>query len=123
MPSTQQGSVRRLLTINPVPLAPLREQHRIVAKIEELFSELDKGIESLTVAREQLKAYRQSVLKHALESKLTEDFRLGKSSAWATLPVSQLLSEPLCNGRSVKARIGGSSQSCALQTLRADVLT
>ena len=33
-----------------IPLAPLREQHRIVAKIEELFSELDKAVESLTLA-------------------------------------------------------------------------
>ena len=59
-----------------VPIAPLNEQRRIVAKIEELFSELDKGVESLTTAREQLKAYRQSVLKHAFEGKLTEDWRL-----------------------------------------------
>jgi type I restriction enzyme S subunit len=53
-------------------LPPLREQRRIVAKIEELLSELDKGVEALTTAREQLKAYRQSVLKHAFEGKLTE---------------------------------------------------
>ena len=58
-----------------VPVPPLNEQRRIVAKIEELFSELDKGIESLTVAREQLKAYRQSVLKHAFEGKLTKEWR------------------------------------------------
>ena len=57
------------------PIAPLGEQRRIVAKIEELFSELDKGVENLTTAREQLKAYRQSVLKHAFEGKLTEDWR------------------------------------------------
>jgi len=48
-------------------LPPLNEQHRIVAKIEELFSELDKGIESLKTARQQLKIYRQAVLKHAFE--------------------------------------------------------
>jgi len=56
-------------------LPPLNEQHRIVAKIEELFSELDKGIESLKTAREQLKLYRQSLLKHAFEGKLTEQWR------------------------------------------------
>ncbi|MDR4505210.1 MAG: restriction endonuclease subunit S [Candidatus Scalindua sp.] len=53
------------------PIAPLNEQKRIVSKIEELFSELDKGIESLKTAREQLKVYRQAVLKHAFEGKLT----------------------------------------------------
>ena len=34
-----------------IPIPPLNEQHRIVAKIEELFSELDKGVESLKTAR------------------------------------------------------------------------
>jgi len=56
---------------------PTHEQRRIVAKIEELLSELDKGIEALTTAREQLKAYRQSVLNHAFEGKLTEQWREG----------------------------------------------
>jgi len=56
-------------------LAPINEQHRIVAKIETLFAELDKGIESLKTAREQLKVYRQAVLKHAFEGKLTAQWR------------------------------------------------
>ena len=56
-------------------LPPLPEQHRIVAKIEELFSELDKGIESLKTARSQLSVYRQAVLKHAFEGKLTAQWR------------------------------------------------
>ena len=59
----------------PVPVPPEREQTRIVAKIEELFSELDRGIESLETAREQLKVYRQAVLKHAFEGKLTAQWR------------------------------------------------
>ena len=56
-----------------VPVAPLREQRRIVAKIEELFSELDASAESLTRARALLKTYRQSLLKAAFEGKLTAD--------------------------------------------------
>lgn len=59
----------------PIPIAPTNEQRRIVAKIVELFSELDKGVEALTTAHEQLKAYRQSVLKHAFEGRLTEKRR------------------------------------------------
>lgn len=57
------------------PIAPFNEQKRIVAKIEELFSELDNGIAALKTAREQLKVYRQSVLKHAFEGKLTAKWR------------------------------------------------
>jgi|CXWL01.1.fsa_nt_gi type I restriction enzyme S subunit len=58
-----------------VLLPPLKEQHRIVAKIEELFSELDKGIENLKTAQSQLKVYRQALLKHAFEGKLTAQWR------------------------------------------------
>lgn len=47
-----------------VTVPPLAEQLRIVAKIEELFSELDKGIETLKTAQQQLKVYRQAVLTH-----------------------------------------------------------
>ncbi|MBN2352110.1 MAG: restriction endonuclease subunit S [Spirochaetales bacterium] len=54
-----------------IPLPPLPEQHRIVAKIEELFSRLEKGIESLKTAQQQLKVYRQAVLKWAFEGRFT----------------------------------------------------
>ena len=66
-----QSAMRQL----PINLAPIPEQHRIVAKIEALFSELDKGIESFKTAREQLKIYRQALLKHAFSGKLTEQWR------------------------------------------------
>jgi len=56
-------------------LPPLPEQRRIVAKIEELFSQLDAGVEELKKAKAQLKRYRQSVLKAAFDGKLTEGWR------------------------------------------------
>ena len=62
-------------SVLPVPLPPLPEQHRIVAKIEELFSELDASEESLTRARAQLGLYRQSLLKAAFQGTLTADWR------------------------------------------------
>ena len=71
VPSIRRGDVEAIQIFLP----PLNEQKRIVAKIEALFSELDKGIESLKTAREQLKIYRQAVLKHAFEGKLTADWR------------------------------------------------
>ncbi len=63
------------LTDYPVSFPSINEQHRIVAKIEELFSELDQGVASLKTAREQLKVYRQSLLKNAFEGKLTAAWR------------------------------------------------
>ena len=59
----------------PIVVPPVAEQRRIVTKVEELFSELDQGIESLKTARAQLDVYRQAVLKHAFEGKLTAQWR------------------------------------------------
>lgn len=58
-----------------IEVPPLPEQHRIVARIEELFSELDASVESLTKARALLGLYRQSLLKAAFQGKLTADWR------------------------------------------------
>ena len=58
-----------------IPLPPLSEQHRIVAKIEELFSNLDAGMADLQAAGQQLERYRLSVLQAAVEGRLTADWR------------------------------------------------
>ena len=50
-PNISQTILRNL----DVPLPPLPEQHRIVAKIEELISDLDKGVESLKTAQQQFR--------------------------------------------------------------------
>lgn len=47
---------------------PLDEQARIVAHIEELFSELDKAVDTLKTTKEQLAVYRQAVLKDAFSN-------------------------------------------------------
>ncbi len=59
-------------------LPPLLEQHRIVAKIEELFTQLDAGVAELEQAKVRLKQYRQSVLKAAVEGELTREWREGR---------------------------------------------
>lgn len=61
------------LTIPPRP-----EQERIVTRIEELFSELDKAVETLQTIKQQLAVYRQAVLKEAFEGKLTNSTISGK---------------------------------------------
>lgn len=60
------------LAINFIPLP---EQRTIVAKIEQLFSELDNAIANLKTSQEQLKVYRQAVLKKAFEGELTKEWR------------------------------------------------
>lgn len=51
-----------------IPIPPLPEQERIVARIEELFSQLDAGVETLKKTKAQLAVYRQAVLKEAFNS-------------------------------------------------------
>lgn len=58
-----------------IPIPPQDEQKRIVAKIEALFAELDAGVASLELAQAQLQTYRQALLKHAFEGKLTAQWR------------------------------------------------
>ena len=62
-----------------MPVAPLPEQQRIVAKIEELFSDLDAGVAALERVRANLKRYRAAVLKAAVEGRLTADWRAQES--------------------------------------------
>lgn len=51
------------------------EQKRIVSRIEELFSQLDDGVETLKKTKAQLAVYRQAVLKEAFEGNLTKKWR------------------------------------------------
>lgn len=61
----------------PLPNPPLAEQHRIVARIEELFSEIDAGVKELETALARLKIYRQAVLHHFLSNPDWERVKLG----------------------------------------------
>lgn len=56
-----QGQMKQI----SIPDVPLPEQERIVSHIEELFSELDKAVETLQTTKQQLAVYRQAVLKEA----------------------------------------------------------
>lgn len=71
-----QGALAQI----PFLLPPLPEQRAIVAKLEQLFSELDNGIACLKKAQEQLKVYRQAVLKQAFEGELTKVWREQQTS-------------------------------------------
>jgi type I restriction enzyme, S subunit len=72
---TQQNISQTILKQTKISLAPLAEQKRIVDKIETLFSDLDKGEALLKQVQQQLRVYRQSVLKAAVTGELTREWR------------------------------------------------
>lgn len=72
------------------------EQQRIVARIEELFSELNKAEETLLKTKEQLEVYRQAVLKEAFED----------SEEWQQAKFVDLM-ESIKNGYGIKPTDSG----------------
>ena len=76
-----------------IPLPPLPTQQAIVTRIETLFAELDKAVQHLRTAQQQLKTYRQAVLNHWMNN---ED---GK---WEMVPIKEIISV-ISNGSTPKA--------------------
>lgn len=70
-PNISQGIVKAW----PILLPPRAEQIRIVAKLEELLSDLDAGVTELKAGQKKLAQYRQSLLKAAVEGALTAQWR------------------------------------------------
>lgn len=81
-PNISQGILKNL----EIPLPPLPEQLVIVSKIEELLSDLENGKQQLRTTQQQLKIYRQSLLKWAFVGRLTNsnviDGELPKGWKW-----------------------------------------
>lgn len=73
-----QASMKQIM----VPVPPLEDQHRIVTRIEALFSQLDSGVETLKKTKEQLKVYRQAVLKEAFEGAFTQHLPIEDNLEW-----------------------------------------
>ncbi len=97
-----------------LPIPPLQEQKTIVSKIEELLSDLENGKQQLLLAQQQLKIYRQSLLKWAFEGKLTS-VRTGRdlsqkdgelSEGWKWAKITDIVEN---NKHSLKAGPFGSS--------------
>jgi type I restriction enzyme S subunit len=65
----------------PVPLAPLNEQKRILAKLDQLLTDLDKSIEYLETTKQQFKVYRQAVIKSAFQD-IKEFISLNDIGSW-----------------------------------------
>ncbi|MGH9197142.1 MAG: restriction endonuclease subunit S, partial [Acidimicrobiia bacterium] len=79
-----------------IPIAPSSEQTRIADALDELFSDLDAGVAALERVRENLKLYRASVLKAAVEGALTAEWRQQHPH---TEPASELLKRMLAERR------------------------
>ncbi len=73
-----QASMKQIM----VPVPPLEDQHRIVTRIEELFSQLDSGVEALKKTKAQLAVYRQAVLKEAFEGAFTQHLPIEDDLEW-----------------------------------------
>ena len=85
-----------------VTVPPLAEQLCIVSKIEELFTELEKGIETLKTAQQQLKVYRQAVLKYAFEGNFTSKWR-DDNPKYSAIKELELVSSNRLKLKSVKS--------------------
>lgn len=62
-----------------IKIPSLEEQERVVARIEELFSNLDNSIEILKATQRQLNLYKQAVIKEAFTGSFTTKFRKVKN--------------------------------------------
>lgn len=61
---------------NKVQIPSIPEQERIVARIEELFSQLDSGMETLKKTKQQLVVYRQAVFNSIINQYSGEECKL-----------------------------------------------
>lgn len=98
----------QILKESKLIVPPLPEQERIVTRIEELFSKLDKAVETLRTTKQQLAVYRQSVLKEAFEGNLTKWWREKNNKPYSFNSVS-ILDLVKKNKNSLKAGPFGSS--------------
>ena len=93
---------------------PLPEQERIVAKIEELFSQLDAAVTELKSVKEKLAIYRQAVLKEAFEGKLTESWRKNNPDSNIENILSKIIQ---CHAKRTRSRIYCMQEEMTLNTL------
>jgi type I restriction enzyme S subunit len=99
------GSTQEALTDDgakkiEIPLPPIPEQYRIVAKLDALFEKIESNKQRLEKIPKILKRFRQSVLASAVSGKLTEDWREknGVVEVWDIVTLEDLISEGPQNG-------------------------
>lgn len=68
------------LSVYDLAVAPRAEQARIVSKVDELFSRIEKGEGALERVQKLVDRYRQSMLKAAVKGELTREWREQRNS-------------------------------------------
>ncbi|MGB0722303.1 MAG: restriction endonuclease subunit S [Gammaproteobacteria bacterium] len=94
-PNISQGILKEF----PIAVAPLAEQERIVSKIDELFSRIEKGEQALEQVRKLVERYRQSVLKAAVTGELTRTWREQQAKSGQQPESGQALLERILKAR------------------------
>jgi len=87
-----------------IPLPPLPEQRRIVAKLEALLAKVDTSRKRLERIPVILKRFRQAILAAACEGRLTEDWRFVHPDGSASFELDRILSTRLESTASSIAR-------------------
>src|SRR5690606_22816364 len=101
-----QGGINSKFASNTLlPLPPLPEQERIVAKLDKLFAQHEKIKKALDRIPQLLKTFRQQVLTQAVTGKLTEQWREGKELEDADIFIRKVISDRNENDRTLKRKL------------------
>jgi type I restriction enzyme, S subunit len=97
------GNLKKL----SLPVPPIAEQRRIVAKLDRLLNRSRNARKELEQIPKLCDRYKQAILTAACSGLLTSDWRKNNiesesTAKWIELRLGQILSEPLANGRSVR---------------------
>lgn len=72
VPKLNQGQLKSI----PIPLPPLAEQERIVAKLDAAFAEIDEAVENLKNKKMNLKKLMDSVLERFFNNESFDEYEL-----------------------------------------------
>jgi type I restriction enzyme S subunit len=105
--SIEVAALERLL----IPLGPVAEQRRIVARVDALFAEITEGEAALAAVRKGLDTFRRALLKAAVTGELTRDWRQEQKELHASAETGQDLLIRIAKDRAAKAPKGRARRS------------
>ncbi len=105
---------RDIYDVQPIPLAPLAEQRRIVARVDALFAEIAEGEAALAAARKGLDTFRRALLKAAVSGELTRDWRAANPVTETGCDLLAHIAKDRANSGSPSVRARGTAGATAL---------